>query len=604
MRTTNKLWAALMFTCTLAACGGGDGVNGQDASAQMISISVEGRSASQGFNASAAEIVAYDAGGGRIFTVNAQSGKVDVYTAASAAQFASLANPQQSIDLAAMLVANSVVANAGLVGAANSVSVHGNLVAVAVEANPKTDNGWVVFLNATSLAFQRAVQVGALPDMLVFTPDGSKLLVANEGEPNVGYTIDPEGSVSVIRLSDYSVATIGFSDFNVGGPRNNDEFRLVSAKMLISGVGATVAKDLEPEYIAVRPDGLEAYVTLQEANAIAVLNLVNNTVTKIIGLGFKDHTIPGNEFDASQQDGVNLKTWPVLGAYMPDSIAAYTVGGRTFLVTANEGDSREDWLNGMADTGSETAKKLACEAAGYYYKDKCRDELSLRDSLPSGFTLSSELDALKTDTTLGRLKFSYHATKAKNVGTISKLYAYGARSFSIWDAQTGERVYDSGNDFERITANRYGSLFNQDHNGSLTGDKRSNSKGPEPEGLAIGEINSRTYAFIGLERMGGVMVYDITNPTKATFVDYINNRDFSQATQGSDKLANPAAGDLGPEGLTFIAAKNSPNKKPLLVVGNEVSGTTTVFQINVTKLNDTDHNEDDDKNEVEVEKSR
>ncbi|MDH4376294.1 MAG: choice-of-anchor I family protein [Ramlibacter sp.] len=567
-----------MVTAVLAACGGGDG---QDASDQVISISVEGRSASQGFNVSAAEVVAHDATAGRIFTVNAQSGKVDVFAAASAAQFASISAPQQSIDLAAMLVANSVVGSTGLVGAANSVSVYGNVVAVAVEANPKTDNGWVVFLNATTLAFQRAVQVGALPDMLVFTPDGTKVLVANEGEPNVGYTIDPEGSVSVIRLSDYSVSTIGFSDFNVGGSRNSE---LPSAKMLIAGVGvgggATVAKDLEPEYIAIRPDGLEAYVTLQEANAIAVLNLVNNTVTKIIGMGFKDHTIPGNEFDASQQDGVNLKTWPVLGAYMPDSIAAYTVAGRTFLVTANEGDSREDWLNGLTDQAS-------CEAAGYYFSSsKCRDELALRDvatTAPAAFiaklTLSTELDALKTDTTLGRLKFSYHATNAKNTGsTFTRLYAYGARSFSIWDAQTGERVYDSGSDFERHTANRYGSLFNQDHNGSLTGDKRSNSKGPEPEGLAIGEINGRTYAFVGLERMGGVMVYDITNPNAPTFQQYLNNRDVTVAPNAA---AVTAGSDLGPEALAFVGGSKSPDGVPRLIVGNEVSGTTTVYKINV-----------------------
>jgi hypothetical protein len=257
---------------------------------------------------------------------------------------------------------------------------------------------------------------------------------------------------------------------------------------------------------------------------------------------------------------------------MPDSIAAYTVGGRTFLVTANEGDSREDWLNGLTT-------QVTCEAAGYYFaSSKCRDELSLRDSLPSGFTLSTELDALKTDTTLGRLKFSYHATKAKNGGTVSKLYAYGARSFSIWDAQTGERVYDSGNDFESITANRYGSLFNHDHTRSLSGDKRSNSKGPEPEGLAIGEINGRTYAFVGLERMGGVMVYDITNPNAATFQQYLNNRDVTVAPNAA---AVTAGSDLGPEALAFVSGSKSPDGVPRLIVGNEVSGTTTVYKVNV-----------------------
>jgi DNA-binding beta-propeller fold protein YncE len=570
-----SLCAMTFLVAALAGCGGSDGVKGLDASDQLLVLAVEGRSTSQGFNSSAAEITAFDSGTGRIFTVNALSGKIDVFAASNATQIAALANPSQSIDLAAMLLANGSVSSVTNVGSANGVAVNGNLVAVAVEANPKTDNGWVVFLNTSTLAYVRAVQVGALPDMLIFTPDGSKVLVANEGEPNVGYSVDPEGSVSVIRVSDFTVSTIGFSDFNVGGSRNSE---LPTSKMVLSGMAQTVAKDLEPEYIAVREDGLEAYVTLQEASAIAVLDLTNNTVKKIIGLGFKDHTIPGNEIDASQQDGVNIKTWPVMGMYQPDSIAAYTVAGRTYLVTANEGDSREDWLNGLTN-------QTTCEAAGYYfYQAKCRDELALRDAATAtGFSakLSTELAGLITDTTLGRLKFSYQATLAKNVTTINRLYAYGARSFSIWDAQTGERVYDSGSDFERITANRYAGLFNQDHNGTLSGDKRSNSKGPEPEGLALGQINGRTYAFIGLERMGGVMVYDVSNPSAASFVQYLNNRDITRAP---DTASVSAGSDLGPEGLTFVSGSKMPDGKPRLIVGNEVSGTTTVYLVNVNAL--------------------
>lgn len=569
------LCAISFVVAALTGCGGTDGVNGLDASDQSLLLALEGRTPSQGLNVSAAEITAFDSSTGRIFTVNAQSGKVDVFAASNATQIAALANPSQSIDLAAMLVANGFVDSVSKVGAANSVAVNGNLVAVAMEANPKTDNGWVVFLNASSFAYVRAVQVGALPDMLIFTPDGSKVLVANEGEPNAGYTIDPEGSVSVIRVADYSVSAIGFSDFNVGGARNGE---LPTSKMVLSGISASVAKDLEPEYIAVREDGLEAYVSLQEASAIAVLDLTNNTVKKIIGMGFKDHTIPGNEIDASQQDGVNIKTWPVMGMYQPDSIAAYTVAGRTYLVTANEGDSREDWLNGLAD-------QAACEAAGYYFSGgKCRDELALKDAATAtgfGAKLSTELAGLITDTTLGRLKFSYQATLAKNGTTINRLYAYGARSFSIWDAQTGERVYDSGSDMERITANRYASLFNQDHNGSLSGDKRSNSKGPEPEGLALGKINGRTYAFIGLERMGGVMVYDVSNPSAASFVQYLNNRD---VTRAPDAASVTAGSDLGPEGLTFVSGSKMPDGKPRLIVGNEVSGTTSVYVVNVNAL--------------------
>lgn len=570
-----------LTTATLVACGGSDGKDGAagtagaDAVTQLVALSVEGRSAPQGtFQTSAAEIVAFEKTTGRIFTVNAASGKVDVYDASSAAKIAALSAPERSIDLPQLLVSNGKTTGTSLVGAANSVATSGNLVAIAVEANPKTDNGWVVFLNASTLAYVNAVQVGALPDMITFSPDGTKLLVANEGEPNVGYTIDPEGTVSVIKVSDFSVATIDFKDFNVGGTRNSE---LPATKMILGGVGASVAQDLEPEYIAVRPDSLEAYVSLQEASAIAVLDLSTNKVKKIIGMGFKDYSIPGNELDVSRNDGVNLKTWPVFGMYQPDSIAAYTVNDRTYVVTANEGDSREDWLAGVNQTN--------CEAAGYYYNTACRDELTLRDvatNTPS-LVLSTELSnyAASTDTTLGRMTFSFQATKKMNGSTITRLYGYGGRSFSIWDVQTGERVFDSGGDFERITANRYGSLFNQDHNGNLTGDRRSNSKGPEPEALTLGVINGRTYSFIGLERMGGVMVYDISNPNAPSFVQYLNNRDVNVAPNAAAALAGS---DLGPEGFSFVSAANSSDGIPRLIVGNEVSGTTTVYRINVTPL--------------------
>lgn len=556
---------------------GAPGAPGVDASAQLVSLSVEGRTQSQGFSVSAAEIATFEKTSGRLFVVNASSGKVDVFDASSASKIAALGAPVQSIDLRAMLVANGVVNSTSVVGAANSVSASGSLVAVAVEANPKTDNGWVVFLNASTLGYLRAVGVGALPDMLTFTPDGTRVLVANEGEPAVGYGIDPEGTVSVIKVSDFSVANIRFNEFNVGGPRYSE---LPLSRMVVGGIGATVAQDLEPEYIAVRADNQEAYVTLQEASAIAVLDLTNNKVKKFIGMGFKDHSIPGNELDASQQDGVNIKVWPVMGMYQPDSIAAYTVQGRTYVVTANEGDSREDWLNGLTD-------QTACVNAGYYFSGgQCRDELALRDAqvnAPDFYAaLSTELKGLITDTTLGRLRFSHQATKQKNGATINRLYSYGARSFAIWDVQTGERVYDPGSDFERITANRYGSLFNQDHNGnSVVGDSRSRSKGPEPEGVAVGQINGRTYAFIGLERMGGVMVYEISNPSAAAFVQYFNNRDVTAAPNAA---AVAAGSDLGAEGVHFVAGADMSDGKPRLLVANEVSGTTTVYSINVQAL--------------------
>jgi len=566
----SALAAASLFALT--ACDGDDGAAGVDGAGQAISLERVGRSHSQGFNVAGAEIVDFHAGSKRIFTVNANSGTVDVF---NAADVTTLAAPTQTINVRQMLVDNGDAASTAVIGNANSVSAKGNLVAVAIEANPKTDNGWVLFLNATTLAYVDAVAVGALPDMVTFTPDGSKAIVANEGEPDEGYSIDPEGSISVINTGTFAVTHIGFSAFNAGGARNSE---LPMTKMLIGGINATVAQSLEPEYITVRADGAEAYVSLQENNAVAVVNLASNAITKIIGLGFKNHALPGNELDASQRDGVNLRNWPVMGIYMPDSVASFSYAGRTYLVTANEGDSREDWLNPLADG-------TACTSSGYYFDGgECKDELELRNLGDSDFTAGAALTGLDTDSTLGRLRMSYHATKIMNGGTsINTVYAYGARSFSIWDAASGEQVFDSANDFERITAQRYGALFNQDHNGSLTGDRRSNSKGPEPEAIAVGRINGHTYAFVGLERMGGIMVYDVSNPFAPAFVQYVNDRD---ATRAPDAAAVAAGTDLGPESIRFVSAADSPNGKPLLVVGSEVSGTTSVYEVRITDLRD------------------
>ena len=565
----------------LTACGGDDGsagTPGVDASRQIIALTEAGRTASRGFAVSAAEIVAYDSARDRVFTVNADTGEIDYFSSLT-----SIGNtPAGTLNLGALLLAANVITDAAEAGAANSIAISGDMAAVAVEAVPKTDNGWVVFINLTNLTFVRAVEVGALPDMVTFTPDGSKVLVANEGEPNEGYSIDPEGSVSVITVADGAVATIGFTAFNVGQPRHNE---LDLNTMILDGFEASVAESLEPEYITVAENGSEAYVALQENNAIAVLDLTDNSIDRIFGLGFKNHSIPGNELDAGDRDGgMNIRTWPVMGIYMPDAIASYTFNGTTYLVTANEGDSREDWLVPINN-------QAACEASGYYFRsDECLDEIRVKDIVSrGGLTLGTALTGLDVDASLGRLKASYHTTRIMNGndradGTdksqaIDKVYAYGARSFSVWNTSTGEQVFDSGSAFERITAQRFGDNFNSNHeeNG---GEDRSDDKGIEPEGIAIGTSNGYTYAFIGLERMGGIMVYDISNPFAPEYVQYINNRDFT--LEPGDSVD---AGDLGPEGLKFVPASDSPDGKPYLIVGNEVSGTTTVYEVAITALN-------------------
>jgi hypothetical protein len=177
---------------------------------------------------------------------------------------------------------------------------------------------------------------------------------------------------------------------------------------------------------------------------------------------------------------------------------------------------------------------------------------------------------LLLDSNLGRLRITTTpnggSTGKNAAGQCTELVSFGARSFSIWDSNLN-RVYDSGDEFEQKTVALPNARFNASNdNNDLDG--RSASKGPEPEGVVVGRFGNKTYAFIGLERIGGVMVYDVSKPAAASFVTYLNTR-------------TNDTGDLGPEGLALIPADKSPNNKPLLVVGNEVSGTTAILQINL-----------------------
>lgn len=535
--------ALALGTVVVAGCTGDDGNDGIPGKAGsrdvVLDLSVLGTYERAAFDAGAAEILAYDGPRRRLFVVNANAVTVDVLD---------VSNP------AAPELIDTIDASAE--GAsANSVAVSNGIVAVAIEADPKTDPGKVVFYSASSLAKLGEVAVGALPDMVTFTPDGLRALVANEGEPNADYSIDPEGSISIVTVNGGTaptVVTAGFSAFNTQA----DGLRASGVR--IFGPGASVAQDIEPEYIAVSPDGLSAFATLQENNAFAKIDLTANAVTEILPLGFKDHRILGNELDPSDRDGgPNLATWPVLGMYMPDTLASYGFNGRTYYVTANEGDARE------YDTFEE--------------ESRIKDLLLDRDAFPN----AAELQA---DARLGRLAATTTLGNTDGDSDYDQLYVFGGRSFSIW-ADDGTQVFDSGSDFERITALRFGSDFNSD-NAASGGDVRSDAKGPEPEAVAVAEIAGRQFAFIGLERIGGVMVYDVSNPQAARFVQYINRRDFS--VQFDEDLTDEtagAAGDLGPESLVVIPADQSPIAGvPLLAVGNEVSGTTTLYRIDVLEL--------------------
>ncbi|MDU2407946.1 MAG: choice-of-anchor I family protein [Acinetobacter junii] len=554
---------------------------------ETIKLSVLGHYKTNIFAESAAEIPAYDAASKRLFVVNAQKGLVDVLDASK---------PEQPVHIAE-LSARDYLADSEV----NSVAVHNGIVAIAVQAKNKTDAGLVVFFNAKDLSFMSKVAVGSLPDMLTFSPNGKTVLVANEAEPNDDYSIDPEGSVSIIDIQDIKQPKASIADFRAWNSQKAD---LMAKGVRIFGPNATVAQDLEPEYITISGDSKTAWVTLQENNAIARIDIAQQKVTDIYPLGYKDHGVMGNELDVSDRDSkIDIKTWTgLVGMYQPDSIANYQVNGQTYLVTANEGDSRE-WLK---DEDAYFAGNLAqgyvenirmkhlfnskgFNAEGDYpaHLQKIANGVKGAKLNPVTFAYcgatATEAGDCRKDGNLGRLNIAWNMGYQTNADgspkldangrlTYDKLYAYGARSFSIWNTQ-GQLVWDSGSEFEKKVAELFPTYFNTDHE-AVSLDDRSDNKGPEPEGITLGTIGAKTFAFIGLERMSGVMVYDITTPMQPKFVEYFTTRNFVETDSAKQ-------GDLGPEGLIFIAAKDSPNGKPLLVVGNEVSGSTAIYQVNV-----------------------
>lgn len=477
-----------------------------------------------------AEIVVHDPTTQRLYIANSIGGKLDIID---------FVNPSSPNLLASISVTPY--------GNINSVAVKNGTVACAIEnsTNPQ-DSGKVVFFDKNG-TFLKQLTVGMMPDMITFNHAGTKVITANEGEPNANYSVsptnDPDGSVSIITLTNgiaaltqSNVAHVTFTVYN------GQENTLRSQGIRIYGPHNIASKDFEPEYVTVAKDDSKAWVTLQENNAIVEINLANNAINYLKALGTKDHSLLNNGMDVSNlTKGVNISNFPIKGFYLPDAIASYSVGSTNYLITANEGDSR-------AYTTFSEEKRIA--------------SLNLD---PTKFPNASEL---KNNYVLGRLNATDKNGDTDNDGDIDTIYTYGSRSFSIWNANTGNLVYDSKDDFEQITAsNSFSVMFNASNTGVAKKD-RSDDKGPEPEGVAIGNIGLNTYAFIALERIGGVMVYDVTNPNSPVYVTYVNNRSFS--SNGPDR---------GAEGLIFIPQSESPNGQHIVIAANEISSSLSIWGI-------------------------
>ena len=468
-----------------------------------------------------AEIVQYNGDNGKLYLVNGKTQTIDIVQLAGYGEDELQTAFDENTDRISFndLVAQnpSAFADGFEIGDITSVAVNTELdaVAIAVQHSDYDKNGAIIILGYDG-SFKAAYEAGVQPDMVTFA--GNTALSANEGEPREGYgegATDPKGSVTAVDLSASAPEskTITFESFDA----KRDE--LVANKVLLKK-GAAPSDDLEPEYIAA--SGSHAYVALQEANAIATLDLETLEFESITGLGFKDHGKEGNGLDMRKDGKGEVKTENVFGVYMPDGMAAYTADGKTYLVTANEGDARE-WGD---------------------FENVGKFEIDGEEKIEA--LLSGETDGLEED----------------------KRYLLGARSFSVWDAEDMSLVFDSGDMIERHIAEseQYKAYFNCSNDDTEL-DSRSRKKGPEPEAVSVQTIGGKTYAFVALERQGGVMMFDITDLDDVQLRSYANSRDYSGDMNG----------DVAPESVTLVPAASSPNGKDLLVAANENSGTIAVY---------------------------
>lgn len=488
-------------------------------------------------SANGAEISAFDVSSNRIYTVAGSS--MEYYTLSNTGALSGPTNmPVGFTSPGNNILPNSVAIKSGIVAVS---------YAIVDVASSVQQPGVVAFYNATTAAYLNHVTVGYLPDMVIFSPDGTKVLTANEGEPNSygqGNSFDPEGSVSIIDISGgvaaATVTNAGFTSFNP------QIAALRTAGVRIFGPGATVAQDLEPEYIAFSDDGTLAYVTLQENNAVAEVDIASATVLQILPLDLKDHDGFGNGLDASDRDStassgkINIQNWPIYGMYMPDAISGFTVGGNRYFITANEGDSR-------AYTGY--SEEILVGNVAYVLDP----------------TVFPNAATLKLDENLGRLQLTNATGDTDNDGFFDEIHALGSRSFSIWNNNFSQ-IFDSGDQLEQITASELPGRFNANNtsNTFASFDSRSDNKGPEPEAATTGTVDGILYAFIGIERSGDIFVYDISDPNNPVFKQFIDN---------------PA--DLGVEGLLFVPAYESPTGKALIIASAEISRTVTIYEFSL-----------------------
>jgi 2',3'-cyclic-nucleotide 2'-phosphodiesterase (5'-nucleotidase family) len=499
-----------------------------------------------GGSAAGAEVVAHDAARGLIYVLGGQG--VDALDATTGALAFSI--PKSAIQVpgggAAMALGNG-----------NSVAISGNNLAIAMDGPAAGQPGVVAVFTvsgapgAWTASWRATAEVGVIPDMITFTADGTRLLAAIEAEPTSGYTVDAPGGIAVIDVASWTSTFHGFSAFDA-----QVEALRASGVKIANGFGAgntaLPSTDLEPEYITVV--GNTAYVTIQEANALGVFNLTPGAEgwTAVLPLNLVDHSVIGNGIDTSDRDGGALiRNVPIQGMQQPDAIQSFEMGGNTYLIIANEGDARE--YGGTDGVFNEAVRISALvPAAG--------------QATPAGMpaldpALLAQVQSRLSAADLGRLDVSRWAGDTDGDGDLDQLHVFGGRSVSIYqvtgtpEAPGIQEVWNSGQLIDQIIASQMPALYD---------DNRSDNKGAEPEHVTLGTVDGDLYAFVGLERANANIAFRINGPTGTDF-----------DVEFAGLLRNP--GDTAPETSVFIPATGSTPAR--LVVANEVSTTTTVFDV-------------------------
>ncbi len=509
-----------------------------------------------------AEISAVDTASKRLFITNGAKNTIDIV------DISNLKKPK--------LIKAVSFTSAGATGI-QSVAAKNGVVLVAAQMASATSPGRIFVMDVNGklrAGLASGIEVGVLPDHVSISPNGNYAIVANEGQPAnycltngaLPETTDPLGSISIINLSS-KTPTAKTIDFKSYEERKNG---ITYAGGRIFGPNASLAQDIEPEYAAFSADSTYAYVTLQENNSIATVDVESGTIINIVGLGVKNHNLFNAGLDSSDRDNkIDIVARNIQGMYLPDAIGTIDAGGNTYMVTANEGDARE----------------YACLLGGTDATKVEAEDPRLADVADT--TVDS---TFRGSGIAGRMKvtqFSPANISGETIRSTTKVkdaFSFGTRSFTVWKSNLNngvfpaDRVFDSGDAIERIiTQERPLGVFNADWNtstGFINGfESRSASKGPEPEGLAIGKAYGRTWMVLALERDNGLMLYDMTNPVKPMFRQYIN-----KAVPGGN-IQDGTAGDVSPEGVLFLEADQSPTGKPMVVVSYELSGSVAFFEL-------------------------